>query len=181
MALSKAAKGVYIDAKELAEAVKLIGNVPDNLLRKGIRRGFALLSREIFTKQKASLKKIKEGKSSVNEKTGNKGGKRKNSTGSLYKSIARKINVNLKLGKAYFLVGPRKNYPNLPSKYAHLVENGARPHQIKVNRGRFSGRTFNHPGHGPQEWLKPSFAGIQEKALRTVVDEIERTFKEVLK
>ena len=65
--LSKAAKGVYIDAKELAEAVKRIGEVPDKLLRKGIRRGFASLSKEIYDKQKAALKQIKEGKSNINE------------------------------------------------------------------------------------------------------------------
>ena len=178
--LSKAAKGVYIDAKELAEAVKRIGEVPDKLLRKGIRRGFASLSKEIYDKQKAALKQIKEGKSNINEKTGKKGGKRKQSTGALYKSIGRKINVNLKMGKAYFVVGPRKNQPYLPSKYAHLVENGVKPHIIKVNNGRNAGKTFSHPGHGKQEWLKPSFKGVQEKALRVVVDEIERTFKETL-
>ena len=175
-----ASNGVHIDATELTDAIKRIGTVPDKLLRKGIRRGFASLSKEIYEKEKTALKQVKEGTAKVNEKSGKAGGKRKKSTGALYKSIGKKITVNLYKGKAYFIVGPRKNRPGKPSRYAHLIENGVKAHTIKVTKGRNAGKTFNHPGHGKQEWLKPSFKGVQEKALRTVVDEIERTFKETL-
>ncbi len=153
---------ISIDASELADAVKRIGEVPDKLLRKGIRRGFASLSKEVTQKQKASLEQSKR-------------------SGKLRKSIGRKISVNLPKNKAYFVVGPRKKQEGQPSRYAHLVEKTTKPHIIKVNRGRNAGKTFKHPGTKAQPWLAPSYAGIQEKALRTVVDEIERTFKEVLK
>lgn len=177
--------GFYINLDELKDKVAKIGNVPNKLLRKGIRRGFASLTKEILNKQKMNVAKAKEDRAA---REGRKSWPRQKNGllmffkyGNLYRAMGQKITVNMGKSRAYFVVGPRKKMKGNPSRYAHLLENGVKPHQIKCTKGRLAGRTIKHPGMKAQPWLKPSFAGIPEKTLQVVISEIERTFQEEMR
>lgn len=99
----------------------------------------------------------------------------KGETGLLKKSLGRRIKVYRLSGKVIAMVGPRTGFKKTkagrvrtklgeefssaqvdPSKYAHLVEKGTKPHAIKITNGPFKGRTIQHPGSPAQPFLRPA-------------------------
>ena len=101
-------------------------------------------------------------------------------SGALKQSIGQK-SAKGKKGKtlAYAVIGARKKVAKMvpvgrsgrkvkavPSKYAHLVEKGTKPHG-------------NHPGSAPKPFLRPGFESVKkqagEAALRVMADEIQKS------
>ena len=173
-------EGITIDVSEIKALLPLFGEIVPNLMRKALRRGFAAVGRDLKASQKASLKKyqIKVKKNFFQgEKLIRKGTVFKSF---LEKSLTVKIIADMLRGKAYMFCGPKRKAQGDPSKYAHFVEFGVKPHKIKVNEGHNAGRTFNHPGYKASPFIVPSYNAIRGKAQRMMIDAMESTIKETL-
>jgi hypothetical protein len=171
--------GITIDVTEVQELLAKFSDITPNLMRKSLRRGFSAIGKDLKAKQKSQIKAI-EGKRKTGIGFNSRGNYIKNG---LYKSITIKTNVDLKKGKAYLFCGPKRKAAELgyPSKYAHFVEGGVKPHKIKVNRGRNAGRTFNHPGYQKIPFVAPSYESVRAKAQKMMIDAMENAIKETLK
>lgn len=148
---------IKIDFDDLLKKIKGFDNGQRTILQKAVRQMFSPISKEIKNKQKAGLEKSKD-------------------TGKLRKAIGIKTSVNLKYGIARFIVGPRKKQEGQPSRYAHLIENGTKPHTIKTPRGK----KVQHPGTKAQPWLKPSYQGVKEKVNKAIKETLEAAVAEIL-
>ena len=171
--------GITIDVSEMQELLAKFSEITPNLMRKGLRRGFSAIGKDLKATQKKQIKAI-EGKRKVGVGFNRKGSNIKNG---LYRSITIKTNVDLRKGRAYMFCGPKRKAAELgfPSKYAHFVEGGVKPHKIKVNRGRNAGRTFNHPGYKAMPFVAPSYEAVRARAQRMMLDAMENAIKETLK
>lgn len=171
-------EGITIDITEVKAVMDKFGEIPYNLMRKGIRRGFAAIGKEIKAIQREKIKGM-EGKRKVSKFFNSKN---KWVRSGLLKSITVKINANIRKGRAYMVCGPRKGAEELgtPSRYAHFLEFGTKPHQIAVNRGRNAGKTFNHPGITARPFVKPSYDAIRAKAQQMMISAVENAIKETL-
>jgi len=171
--------GITIDITEIQTILAKFGDITPNLMRKSLRRGFAAIGKEVKAIQKNKIQSI-EGKRKVGIGFNKKG---KAITNGLGKSITIKTNVDVKKGKAYMFVGPRRKATDLgtPSKYAHFVESGVKPHKIKVNRGHNAGRTFNHPGYKATPFVAPSYDAIRSRAQQMMIEAMETAIQETLK
>jgi HK97 gp10 family phage protein len=173
--------GITIDVTEIEKLLAKFGDITPNLMRKSLRRGFAAIGKEVKATQKASLKKYQY-KVKRNYFSGSKLIRKGTVLKSaLEKSITIKMNVDMKFGKAYMFCGPKRNAPGDPSKYAHFIEFGVKPHKIKVSEGRNAGRIFNHPGYKAQPFIAPSYEAIRLRAQRMMLDAMEQAIKESLK
>lgn len=113
-------------------------------------------------------------------------------TGELKRSITTKVET-IRNGPVYAVIGPenRKNAQTgrNPANYAHLVENGTKPHRIVPTAGKkalaisskvlskrgtkvvASGASRNlvagvdHPGSPPQPFMRPAFDGVDIKGV----------------
>lgn len=172
-------EGITIDITEVKAVMDKFGEIPYNLMRKGIRRGFAALGKEIKAVQRSRIKGM-EGKRKASKIYNSKNKLIKNG---LLKSITIKNNVDLRKGRAYMVCGPKKRADELgtPSRYAHFLEFGTKPHQIAINRGRNAGKTFNHPGITARPFVKPSYDAIRAKAQQMMISAVENAIKETLK
>jgi len=149
--------GITIDITEIQTILAKFRDITPNLMRKSLRRGFAAIGKEVKAIQKNKIQSI-EGK--------------------------RKVGIGFnKKGKAYMFVGPRRKATDLgtPSKYAHFVESGVKPHKIKVNRGHNAGRTFNHPGYKATPFVAPSYDAIRSRAQQMMIEAMETAIQETLK
>ena len=148
-------------------------------MRKSLRRGFAAIGKDLKASQKSQIKAM-AGKRKVGTGFNSKGKVIKNG---LEKSITIKTNVDMRKGKAYMFCGPKRKASNLgfPSKYAHFVEGGVKPHKIKVNKGRNAGRIFNHPGYKAMPFIAPSYEAIRLRAQRMMIEAMEKAIKETLR
>ena len=171
--------GIVIDVTEIETLLAKFGDITPNLMRKSLRRGFSAIGKDLKAQQKSQIKAI-EGKRKVGIGFNKKGKAIKNG---LEKSITIKTNVDIRKGKGYLFCGPKRKAANLgyPSKYAHFVEGGVKPHKIKVNRGRNAGRTFNHPGYQKIPFVAPSYEAVRARAQRMMVEAMEAAIKESLK
>lgn len=171
--------GITIDVTEVEKLLAKFGDITPNLMRKSLRRGFAAIGKDLKAIQKSQIKAI-AGKRKAGIGFNSKGSYIKNG---LEKSITIKSNVDMKKGKAYLFCGPKRKAAELgyPSKYAHFVEGGVKPHKIKVNRGRNAGRTFNHPGYKAMPFVAPSYEAVRARAQRMMLDAMEQAIKESLK
>ena len=171
--------GITIDVTEIQELLAKFGDITPNLMRKSLRRGFSAIGKDLKATQKSQIKAI-EGKRKAGIGFNSKGSYIKNG---LYRSITIKTNVDMRKGKAYMFCGPKRKAAELgyPSKYAHFVEGGVKPHKIKVNRGRNAGRTFNHPGYKAMPFVAPSYEAVRARAQRMMLDAMENAIKETLK
>jgi hypothetical protein len=171
--------GITIDVTEIKTLLAKFGDITPNLMRKSLRRGFAAIGKEVKAIQKSKIRAI-EGKRKAGIGFNKKGKPIKNG---LEKSITVKTNVDLKKGKAYMFVGPKRKATDLgtPSKYAHFVESGVKPHLIDVKKGQNQGRTFSHPGYKKRPFVAPSYDTVRAKAQRMMIDAVEQAIKESLK
>jgi HK97 gp10 family phage protein len=171
--------GITIDVTEIKTLLAKFGDITPNLMRKSLRRGFAAIGKEVKAIQKSKIRAI-EGKRKAGIGFNKKGKPIKNG---LEKSITVKTNVDIKKGKAYMFVGPKRKATDLgtPSKYAHFVESGVKPHLIDVKKGHNQGRTFSHPGYKAQPFIAPSYEAIRLRAQRMMLDAMEQAIKETLK
>lgn len=171
--------GITIDVTEIQELLEKFGDITPNLMRKSLRRGFAAIGKDIKSLEKGKIKSM-EGKRKTGTGFTKKGKAIKNG---LEKSITIKTNVDLKKGKAYMFVGPKRKASELgfPSKYAHFVEGGPKPHKIKVNKGRNAGRTFNHPGYIARPFVAPSYEAVRSRAQRMMIEAMNTAIQETLK
>lgn len=177
-------EGVTIDVTEVKEVLDKFGEIPYNLMRKGIRRGFAAIGKEIKAIQKGKIKGFLSQKSSSKFFNYSKSTavKPRRMVSGLVKSITVKINADLRRGRAYLVCGPKKRATELgtPSRYAHFLEFGTKAHVIKVNQGRNAGKIFNHPGITPRPFVKPSYDSIRAKAQQMMISAVENAIKEAL-
>lgn len=171
--------GITIDVTEIQTLLAKFGDITPNLMRKSLRRGFATIGKEVKAIQKSKIRSI-EGKRKVGIGFNSKGKAIKNG---LEKSITIKTNVDLKKGKAYMFVGPKRKASELgyPSKYASYVEFGVKPHKINVNKGRNARRSFRHPGYKAMPFVAPSYEAVRARAQRMMTDAVENAIKETLK
>ena len=171
--------GITIDVTEIQTLLAKFGNITPNLMRKSLRRGFAAIGNEVKVIQKSKIRAIK-GKRKVGIGFNKKGKAIKNG---LEKSITIKTNVDMKKGKAYMFVGPKRKASELgyPSKYANYVELGVKPHKINVNKGRNARRSFRHPGYKAMPFVAPSYDAVRAKAQRMMIEAMETAIKESLK
>lgn len=173
--------GITIDVAEIEKLLAKFGDITPNLMRKSLRRGFAAIGKELKATQKASVKKH-QSKVKRNYFYGSKLIRKGTLIRSyLEKSITIKTNVDMRKGKAYMFCGPKRNAPGDPSKYAHFLEFGTKPHKIKVNEGRNAGRIFNHPGYKAQPFIAPSYEAIRLRAQRMMIEAMEKAIKETLR
>lgn len=113
-----------------------------------------------------ALKAVKAGAKLVQAAARAKAPRRKVDGGGLQQSIGIKP-VKGTRGKtlAFCVVGPRvkverqvrqgrKTYKYVPAKTAHIVEGGARPHEVRRGKG---GGVVRHPGARKQPWLAPAW------------------------
>lgn len=68
-------------------------------------------------------------------------------TGSIRKALVRK--TEMKNGEPLVKVGSLKR-----AFWSNFVHQGTKPHDIKINRGPFAGRTIRHPGAKANPFLK---------------------------
>jgi HK97 gp10 family phage protein len=113
-------------------------------------------------------------------------------SGLLARSISVRIGTNRKTGAVYAVVGPKRGViarkkagallPGRPSKYAHLVEFGTRPHSLasgdklarRTQAGRQASGGRRHPGAKPHPFLAPAWrttAMVAREDMRRVVEE----------
>lgn len=99
-------------------------------------------------------------------------------------SIGSKVKVYPKSGRLFVAVGPKRDTPKSPtghnpSKTAHLVDRGTKPHRLRVY-GRVR---IVHPGARPRPFLEPaekqSEAEVKRIFIKELHDGVERTAKEL--
>ncbi len=109
----------------------------------------------------------------------------KTDTGALGKSIGRVIRTNRRTGKTRAYVGPLKGYEltgevkdrrkgrrgkmrkvtRMPRRYAHLLEYGARPHDIAIKTKSGKEIRYKHPGMQPEPFVRPAFDESKDAAV----------------
>ena len=169
-------EGIRIDVSEIKALLPMFGEIVPNLMRKALRRGFAAIGKQVKALEQYHIRQ-NSGKRKFSRNWINQPGDLKNV---LYKSLNVKIVADMKRGKAYMFCGPRRKAAGLPSKYAHFVEFGTKPHKIKINKGHNAGKTFNHPGYTARPFIVPSYNAVRAAAQRMMIDAMESTIKETL-
>lgn len=100
------------------------------------------------------------------------------------KAIGTKVRLYPKTGRLFVAVGPKRDTPKSPtghnpSKTAHLVDRGTKPHALRVY-GRVR---IVHPGARPRPFLEPaekqSEAEVKRIFIKELHDGVERTAKEL--
>jgi hypothetical protein len=169
-------EGIRIDVSEIKALLPMFGEIIPNLMRKALRRGFAAVGKQVKGLEQYHIRQ-NLGKRKFSKNWINKPGDLKNV---LYKSLNVKIVADMLRGKAYMFCGPRRKAAGLPSKYAHFVEFGTKPHKIKVTKGHNAGKTFNHPGYKARPFIVPSYNAVRAYAQRMMLEAMESTIKETL-
>ena len=117
-------------------------------------------------------------------------------TGVLAASISVRIGTSKKKGTIYAVIGPRRGVSKKrrrgeilagrPTKYAHLVEFGTRPHSLKsgdklarrTQAGQQTGGARMHPGAKAKPFLENAYrqtaANAKEDMRRTIAEEVEK-------
>jgi len=98
--------------------------------------------------------------------------------GSISKSITKKLKTYSKRNVVWGMVGPSTKYVNeaanpvahKPSKTAHLIEFGTRPHVIR----RKGGIVVQHPGTAPRPFIRPSIEANKDIVLQIMKSEYVR-------
>lgn len=104
-------------------------------------------------------------------------------TGLLSKAVTKKVksyadSVWGGVGISSATAGQLKGKPVRPSKYAHLVELGTKPHEIHP---RGYGRSILHPGTKPYPFRAQAVAAAQAEAIRIGETKTDELIKKSLK
>lgn len=166
---------------------RLIGlqrRTQNKILRKAIRAAAKPIRREMKRTAK---------KATVARRTGHrKGGF--GQTGTLSQSISVRIGMNKRTRAIYAVIGPRRGFEKQtgegtrkPTKYAHLVENGVRPHSTGKGRktslvGRIAGRVTGkgHPGFPGRKFMRRAFLSSRHVAQAILIAAIAKGVAEHL-
>lgn len=100
----------------------------------------------------------------------------KGESGTLKASISVRISTNKRTGAVYAIVGPRRGlvrkksrghvYEDRPSKRAHLIEKGTRPHWLaKGGAIGVARRVGRHPGAKANPFLKRAWMSSHSRAV----------------
>lgn len=111
--------------------------------------------------------------------------------GALRASIAIRIKTKRRGGVTYAVIGPKRRFKGrkgskiagknvLPTKYAHLVEKGTKPHSLR-KRGSADGAVGKmHPGARPKPFISPAWESTRDAAVAAIRSAIEDGIAKVL-
>lgn len=180
------AYGIKVKLEGLEDVLKRLGTVRKAVQGRIVRKALEKATKPILSAAKAKAPK--------------------GATGLLRKSLGRKAKTYRRSGTSMIILGPRTGFAKQgkkgkkitalgkkfraagvnPSKYAHLVEKGTKPHslgkgsQLRTRRtltalliGRSIQHGAGHPGTKAQPFLAPAWAGQKAQAEETIRSEIE--------
>ena len=125
----------------------------------------------------------------------------KSDSGALGKSIIRVARTKRSTGVTSVYIGPSKAYEitdqvkdrrkgrrgkmravkRKPRRYAHLLEFGAKPHEIRVVLKSGKTVTFQHPGNPPEPFVRPGFDEAKAEAIEVFRQKVREGIEKELR
>lgn len=142
------------------ELIKALKEIPDKLARKTLRTVGTKAARPVAAEARKLVKPVSP---------------------TIAKSIAIKAKVYPKSGNLFVAIGPRRDSPKSPtghnpSKTAHLVDRGTKPHDISRGWVR-----IKHPGARATPFLQPAEKKAQAEVERIFLKELSEGLTKILK
>jgi hypothetical protein len=163
---------ISISVEGLTEINAKLERLPQRLRNRAARRGMTKAARILLREMKMNVPR---------------------ESGALRRALKYVIKTPKRAGRAtgypYAILGPNKEHQTVtrrrgkwgkqtmrvrPAFYEHLVDGGARPHQIYNRNRKPMQKDILHPGVTPTNYRRRSIEAVRERCMSVLADEIQR-------